>query len=139
MSAEYQGQNPLNIAKQAEADLNSRANVQGRDPNTANSKHGARVSDSARESGIDEYAVNKFPGAAVVVGPGVSGVGKNSEIALSEGGDTNPATGQLYEAGDFEKGVGSPEVRDASYARNHGGEPDADAPVRQGQGQTGKP
>ena len=46
MSAEYQGQNPLNIAKQAEADLNSRANVQGRDPNTANSKHGARVSDS---------------------------------------------------------------------------------------------
>ena len=38
MSAEYKGQNPLDIAKQAEADLNSRANVQGRDPNTANSK-----------------------------------------------------------------------------------------------------
>lgn len=46
MSAEYQGQNPLDIAKQAEADLNSRANVQGRDPNTANPKHGAGVSDS---------------------------------------------------------------------------------------------
>lgn len=46
MSAEYKGQNPLDIAKQAEADLNSHANVQGRDPNTANPKHGARVSDS---------------------------------------------------------------------------------------------
>ncbi|KAJ4404316.1 hypothetical protein N0V91_006010 [Didymella pomorum] len=139
MSAEYKGQNPLDIAKQAEADLNSRANVQGRDPNTANPKHGAGVSDSARESGIDESAVNKFPGATVTVGSGASGAGNNRDIPLSEGGDINPATGQLYKAGDFEKGVGAPEVRDASYARNHGGEPDADAPVRQGQGQTGKP
>lgn len=52
MSTEYKGQNPLDIAKQAEADLNSRPNVQGRDPNTARDptttipKHGARVSDS---------------------------------------------------------------------------------------------
>jgi hypothetical protein len=50
MSAEYKGQNPLDIAKQAEADLNSRANVQGRDPNTANPKHGAGVSDSGTSS-----------------------------------------------------------------------------------------
>lgn len=47
MSAEYKGQNPLDIAKQAEKDLNSHANVHGTDPNTANPKHGAGVSDSS--------------------------------------------------------------------------------------------
>ena len=46
MSAEYKGQNPLDIAKEAEKDLNSYANVHGTDPNTANPKHGAGVSDS---------------------------------------------------------------------------------------------
>ncbi|KAL1597562.1 hypothetical protein SLS59_007259 [Nothophoma quercina] len=139
MSAEYKGQNPLDIAKQAEKDLNSHANVHGTDPNTANPKHGAGVSDSTIESGVDESAVNKFPGATVTVGSGASGAGNNRDIPLSEGGDLNPATGKLYKAGDFEKGVGAPEVKDASYAKNHGGEPDANAPVRQGQGQTGKP
>ena len=93
----------------------------------------------ATESGIDESAVNKFPGATVTVGSGASGAGNNRDIPESEGGDINPATGKLYKAGDFEKGVGAPEVKDASYAKNHGGEPDANAPVRQGQGQTGKP
>lgn len=157
MSAEYKGQNPLDIAKQAEQDLNSHANVHGTDPNTANPNRGPGASDSgtyspsvrpykqhtnpalATESGINESAVNKFPGATVTVGSGASGAGNNRDIPLSEGGDTNPATGQLYKAGDFEKGVGAPEVKDASYAKNHGGESDADAPVRQGQGQTGKP
>jgi len=157
MSAEYKGQNPLDIAKQAEADLNSHANVHGTDPNTANPNRGPKASDSgmqsssiyqnnaranhvpATESGIDESAVNKFPGATVTVGSGASGAGNNRDIPLSEGGDINPATGQLYKAGDFEKGVGAPEQRDVSYAANHGGEPDANAPVRQGQGQTGKP
>ncbi|KAJ4984963.1 hypothetical protein SVAN01_09569 [Stagonosporopsis vannaccii] len=139
MSAEYKGQNPLDIAKQAEADLNSRANVHGTDPNTANPNRGPQASDSAKESGIDESAVNKFPGATVTVGSGASGAGNNRDIPLSEGGDINPATGQLYKAGDFEKGVGAPEQKDASYAANHGGEPDANAPVRQGRGQTGKP
>ena len=94
---------------------------------------------TATESGIDESAVNKFPGATVTVGSGATGGGNNRVIPESEGGDINPATGKLYKAGDFEKGVGAPEVKDASYARNHGGEPDANAPVRQGQGQTGKP
>jgi hypothetical protein len=93
----------------------------------------------ATESGIDESAVNKFPGATVTVGSGASGAGNNRDIPESEGGDINPATGKPYKAGDFEKGVGAPEVKNASYAKNHGGEPDADAPVRQGQGQTGKP
>ncbi|KAJ4333989.1 hypothetical protein N0V95_009290 [Ascochyta clinopodiicola] len=126
MSAEYKGQNPLDIAKQAEKDLNSHANV-----------HGTSSSDSATESGIDESATSKFPGATVTVGSGASGAGNNRDIPESEGGSINPATGQLYKAGDFEKGVGAPEVKDASYAKNHGGEPDANAPVRQGQGQTG--
>ncbi|KAF2623822.1 hypothetical protein BU25DRAFT_349317 [Macroventuria anomochaeta] len=131
MSVEYKGQNPLDIAKQAEKDLNSHANAHGTDPNTANP--------NPTESGIDESAVNKFPDATVIVGSGASGAGNNHDIPESEGGDINPATGKLYKAGDFEKGVGAPEVKDASYAKNHGGEPDANAPVRQGQGQTGKP
>ena len=46
MSAEYKGQSPLDIAKQAEKDLNSRANVHGTDPNTANSNSGPKPSDS---------------------------------------------------------------------------------------------
>lgn len=46
MSAEYKGQNPLDIAKQAEADLNSHANVHGTDPNTANPNRGPKASDS---------------------------------------------------------------------------------------------
>ncbi|KAH6621861.1 hypothetical protein C7974DRAFT_212212 [Boeremia exigua] len=131
MSAEYKGQNPIDIAKQAEQNLNSHSNVHGTDPNTVNPNRGPGASDSAIDSGIDESAVNKFPGATVTVGSGASGGGNNRDIPLSEGGDINPATGQLYKAGDFEKGVGAPETRDASYAKNHGGEPDANAPVRQ--------
>lgn len=46
MSAEYKGQNPLDIAKQAEKDLNSHANVHGTDPNTTNTKKGTNASDS---------------------------------------------------------------------------------------------
>lgn len=50
MSAEYKDQNPLDIAKQAEQDLNSRANVHGTDPNTANSNRGPGASDSGMYS-----------------------------------------------------------------------------------------
>lgn len=46
MSAEYKGQNPLDIAKQAEKDLNSHANVHGTDPNSANPNRGPQASDS---------------------------------------------------------------------------------------------
>lgn len=47
MSAEYKGQNPIDIAKQAEQDLNSHENVHGTDPNTgAKPKNGVTVSDS---------------------------------------------------------------------------------------------
>lgn len=46
MSAEYKGQSPLDIAKQAEKDLNSHANVHGTDPNTTNPNRGPNASDS---------------------------------------------------------------------------------------------
>lgn len=48
MSAEYKGQNPLDIAKQAEKDLNSHANIHGTDPNTANPNRGPNASDSGK-------------------------------------------------------------------------------------------
>jgi hypothetical protein len=91
----------------------------------------------ARESGVDDGAASKFPGGSVTYGSAASGAGNNRDIPEHEGGGINPATGQSYKAGDFEGGVGAPEKRDASYSARHGGEPDADAPVRQGQGQTG--
>lgn len=82
MSAEYQGQDPLEIAKQAERDLNSQA-----------AKGNLRsTSDSAAESGVDESAVNKFPGAEVKIGG--QGAGDNREIPLEEGGSINKETGQ---------------------------------------------
>ncbi|OSS44009.1 hypothetical protein B5807_11374 [Epicoccum nigrum] len=138
MAAEYKGQTPLDIAKQAEQDLNSYENVHGTDPNTrAKPKNGVTVSDSAWESGVDDGAAQKFPGGSVTYGSAASGAGNNRDIPEHEGGGINPATGRSYKAGDFERGVGAPEKRDASYSARHGGEPDADAPVRQGQGQTG--
>jgi hypothetical protein len=92
---------------------------------------------SAWESGVDDGAARKFPGGSVTYGSAASGAGNNRDIPEHEGGGINPATGRSYKAGDFERGVGAPEKRDASYSARHGGEPDADAPVRQGQGQTG--
>lgn len=52
MSAEYKGQNPLDIAKQAEKDLNSHANVHGKDPNAANPNRGPGASDSGMNSPV---------------------------------------------------------------------------------------
>jgi hypothetical protein len=52
MSAEYKGQNPLDIAKQAEKDLNSRENVHGTDPNTVNSNRGTGASDSGKHAQV---------------------------------------------------------------------------------------
>ena len=46
MSAEYKGQDPLEIAKQAEADLNSHAAKHGHDANIS-SGHGKGASDSS--------------------------------------------------------------------------------------------
>ncbi|KAF2133729.1 hypothetical protein P153DRAFT_281124 [Dothidotthia symphoricarpi CBS 119687] len=113
MSAEYQGKDPLELAKQAEKDLGSSAAVHG---------HGG--SDSTRESGVDESVTNKFPGSTVAYGSAASGQGDNREIPLSEGGDLDPKTGKPYKAGDYEDVVGNPEDKDRKYAKDHGGEDD---------------
>ena len=47
-----------------------------------------------QESGVDESAVNKFPGAEVTHGSAASGAGDNRDIPIEEGGSINPTTGQ---------------------------------------------
>ncbi|KAI8930821.1 hypothetical protein NX059_011844 [Plenodomus lindquistii] len=120
MSAEYKNTDPIKIAEQAEKDLNSTSAKQG---------HGG--SDSSLESGVDASVENKFPGAQVTYGSAASGAGNNREIPLNEGGGLNPTTGKPYKAGDFaDGGVGAPEARDETYARNQGGEDDVRGTVR---------
>ncbi|KAH8712119.1 hypothetical protein GQ44DRAFT_625726 [Phaeosphaeriaceae sp. PMI808] len=115
MSAEYKNTDINKLALDAERDLNSTSAKQGHD-----GKFGA--SDSTRESGIDEAVTTKFPGSTVEYGTGAS---NNRSIPVSEGGDINPATGQLYKAGEFAHGgVGAPEAKERSYAQGHGGEDD---------------
>ncbi|KAI9824634.1 MAG: hypothetical protein M1819_000835, partial [Sarea resinae] len=103
MSAEYEGQDPLKIAQQAEKDLNSQAAKQG---------HG--LSSSTTESGVDEAAASNFPGSTVQYGSAASGAGDNREIPLSEGGDIQKGTGRPTKAGDFE-GPGGPETKRDIY------------------------
>lgn len=93
MSKEYEGQDPLVLAQQAERDLNS----QGAKKGLSSSDSGKSFSDidrnahdliiTATESGIDEAAVNKYPGAEVKIGSAASGAGDNREIPVEEGGD----------------------------------------------------
>ncbi|KAH7093662.1 hypothetical protein FB567DRAFT_610234 [Paraphoma chrysanthemicola] len=155
MSANFENTTPLKVAEQAERDLNSDAAKKGHagsasstlplfftslfhpvllpaipttqtlpsppHPKTPQSKRLTR-SPTATDSGIDESATTKFPGSTVSYGTGGS---LNREIPESEGGSVNPATGNLYKAGDFAKGgVGAPEAAREGYARNHGGEDD---------------
>lgn len=75
----------------------------------------------ARESGIDESATTKFPGATVKVGG-------NREIPPEEGGDIK-ASGQTTKAGDFE-GVGGPEDKARLYAQQNPGNDDVRENVR---------
>nr|POE56240.1 hypothetical protein CFP56_50784 [Quercus suber] len=121
MSAEYQNQDPIKIAEQAERDLNSYENKTG-------NRSGA--SDSTNESGVDENATTKFPGSEVTYGSAASGAGDNRDIPESEGGDVNPTTGQQYKARDFE-GVGGPEDKEALRTQNEGGEDDVRSNTRQ--------
>jgi hypothetical protein len=67
----------------------------------------------------------KFPGSTVEYGTGAS---NNRTIPESEGGSVNPATGQMYKAGEFAKGgVGAPEAAREGYAKRHGGEDGVDS------------
>ncbi|CAF9915027.1 MAG: hypothetical protein HETSPECPRED_002272 [Heterodermia speciosa] len=133
MSAAYEGQDPLEIAKQAERDLNSSALKQGDGRNQRYDN-----STSAVESGIDESAVRKFPGSEVTVGSAASGAGDNREIPVEEGGDINRATGQPTKARDFE-GEGGPEDKAAAYAEANPGSDDVTSNVRQVREPKGEP
>ncbi|KAF2151488.1 hypothetical protein K461DRAFT_314319 [Myriangium duriaei CBS 260.36] len=103
---------PRTIAAQAEKDLNSYQAKVG---------HPAGQSDSARESGVNEAVTSRFPGSEVTYGSAASGAGDNRQIPLSEGGDINPGSGQLYKARDFE-GEGGPEDKAAALERDQGGD-----------------
>ncbi|KAI4736996.1 hypothetical protein E4T50_12513 [Aureobasidium sp. EXF-12298] len=116
MSAEYQNQDPLKLAQQAERDLNSHA-----------AKQGQSNSDSALESGVDESVSNKFPGADVTVGS--TGASDNQRIPESEGGDINPSTGKLYKAADFQ-GKGGPEDKAELHRQQDGGADDVRSNIR---------
>ncbi|KAI9692553.1 MAG: hypothetical protein M1822_006784 [Bathelium mastoideum] len=130
MSQEYAGQDPLKLAQQAEADLNSTAAKQGHDASHS-SRHGKGASDSTAESGVDESVRQKFPGAEVTYGSAASGAGDNREISLSEGGEINPATGQPTKARDFE-GPGGLAEKAQALAEENPGSDDVQSNVRQG-------
>ncbi|KAM0712118.1 hypothetical protein Q7P37_011212 [Cladosporium fusiforme] len=128
MSASYQNQDPMVIAKQAERDLNSQAAKQEhRVDDTARGAAGA--SDSTLESGVDQSVEHKFPGAEVKIGG--QGASDNRQIPLSEGGSINPTTGKQTKAADFE-GTGGPEDKAAEAAANRGGDNDIRSNIRQG-------
>jgi len=129
MSAEYKGQDPLDIAKQAEQDLNSHTAKHGHDANLS-SNHGHGASDSTAESGVDESVRGKFPGADVQIGS--TGSGDNRPIPVSEGGDIG-ANGRTTKAKDFE-GEGGPEDKARQYAEDNPGNDDVRSNIRQGGG-----
>ncbi|KAL6707266.1 hypothetical protein ACN47E_004254 [Coniothyrium glycines] len=113
-------QDPITLAKHAEADLNSHA-----------AKKGHEFCDSALESGVDAVVEKKFPGSAVVYGSAASGAGNNREIPEQEGGGEWKEKGRPFKAADFAVGgVGAPEKRDLTYAMQHGGEDNVNFNVR---------
>lgn len=144
MSADYQGQDPMVIAKQAERDLNSQAAKQP-DVNAhahaasdssmylpfsrATSEHLLTSLPPAIESGVDQGVAQKFPGAEVKIGG--TGASNNKEIPLSEGGSIDPITGKQTKAADFE-GTGGPEDKAALAAENRPGDDDIRSNIRQG-------
>ena len=122
MSAAYEGQDPMVIAKQAERDLAAQKDVK-------------TLSDSAQESGVNENVEAKFPGASVTVGS--TGASDNRQIPVSEGGDVDPVTGKQTKASDFQ-GVGGPEDKAAIDREVRGGDNDIRDNIRQG-GSTVRP
>ncbi|KAL9635869.1 MAG: hypothetical protein Q9164_003199 [Protoblastenia rupestris] len=124
MSKEYEGQDPLVIAEQAERDLNSHQ-----------AKHGISTSDSARESGVDTSVTSKFPGSEVKYGSAASGAGDNREIPIDEGGEEK-GSGRSTKARDFE-GAGGPETKQQLYNEANPGNDDVESNVRQTKKPTG--
>ncbi|KAF2841867.1 hypothetical protein M501DRAFT_928263 [Patellaria atrata CBS 101060] len=129
MSREYQGQNPLDIAKKAEQDLNSYGAKVGDDASGLNTYKKA-AGDSTTESGVDDTVRHKFPGADVTYGSAASGAGQNREIPESEGGGVYPDTGRPLKVADFGSGVGAPEAKAMRDAERRGGNDDVREDVR---------
>ncbi|KAK4937551.1 hypothetical protein LTR10_021843 [Elasticomyces elasticus] len=126
MSAEYKGQDLMDIAKQAERDLNDPKANHGAQDGGFGGKTGKGGSDSTLESGIDQSVTNKFPGSTAEYGSHVSGAGNNRDIPPEEGGDIQKGTGRLTKAGDFDQGEPGegPEHIAARRAQEFGGEND---------------
>ena len=90
MSQEFEGQDPLVLAHQAERDLNSNQAKQG--SNTSDSsKNPILIASNTiliaafvdNESGVDTGVTNRFPGSTVQVGSSSTG----REIPVEEGGE----------------------------------------------------
>ncbi|KAI1612510.1 hypothetical protein EDD37DRAFT_648051 [Exophiala viscosa] len=126
MSAEYKGQDLMDIAKQAERDLNDPKAAQGAQDSGFGGKTVKGGSDSTTESGIDTSVTNKFPGSTAEYGSHVSGAGNNRDIPVEEGGDIQKGTGRLTKAGDFDQGEPGegPEHIAKRRAEEFGGEND---------------
>ncbi|KAK5687289.1 hypothetical protein LTS10_001427 [Elasticomyces elasticus] len=120
MSAEYEGQDPIAIAQQAERDLNSNAAKTGASTETQGNRRGHGASDSR---------------SSVNYGSSASGAGDNRDISLEEGGDINPDTGKLFKAKDYE-GLGGPEDKAQAYSEAFGGDNAVRGNIRQ-QGESG--
>ena len=135
MSAEYANKDPMDLAREAERDLNSYE---------AKTGHGGSASGklfldwccqiplkvpSAVDSGVDESVTSKFPGSTVTTGSAASGAGDNREIPVEEGGDIQKGTGKVTKARDFE-GEGGPETKSQLYAQEQPGNDDVRENVR---------
>ncbi|KAG8625288.1 hypothetical protein KVT40_007039 [Elsinoe batatas] len=107
MSKEYEGRNPLDMAKQAEQNLNS-----------YDAKVGRGGNDSTLESGVNESGAQKFPGGDVVYGSAASGSRRQPH---------HPS--RPTKARDFE-GLGGPEDKARKYAEDHGGADDVRSNIR---------
>ena len=106
MSSNYEGQDPLDIALQAEKDMNSRENRTGQQRLDKGSLINAfqsilKLTQHVYEVGVDENIAAKFPGSTVTTGSAASGAGDNREIPIEEGGDID-AKGRPTKARDFE-------------------------------------
>jgi len=112
-------QNPLDIAAEAEKQLNDPAMKSGDRKGQA---------DSTLESGVDDSVTQKFPGSTVTYGSAASGAGDNREIPESEGGDIGK-NGRPTKAKDFE-GEGGPEDKQRRYEEDQGGNEDILSNVR---------
>ncbi|KAL9114786.1 MAG: hypothetical protein Q9227_001466 [Pyrenula ochraceoflavens] len=120
----YAGKSPMDLAREAERDLNSREaqgagheisdsiQTESSPPPQISSCPPSRLSSLttplALESGVDVARAEKFPGGSVTYGSAASGRGDNREIPVEEGGDIQRGTGRTTKAADFE-GEGGPE------------------------------